>query len=381
VSDALGLRVNRSLDLLASLKQTAAKFAKREDLLSRELSSRRYAANRTSQETLESTESAYAAKITQTDDYFYAQASRIKSIYDKRRARVQRFSSTSLRNLPARGQEVKGRWLGDLQMKNYNAQRRLPLDLAAADADYAGFTSKLEAHWATLLGLERLARKYFRGYWTLGSLLRRKRRADLAADISLSERLEAIRDNLATAEAQLQTFPRFPLARFFSYAPLPLFFVLIFGGAAALAWYLGFAYPSKGFVIVGVSAFVTFGVVWFIHFLGDWKNEIIPIYQAIDALNAGKDPASLGLCREIRPDLDQVSLALPLALTRPFPRRVRFSLKPRLRRRRRHRHVEQHHPAAALDHASRQAQLHHHRPGRSRAKFAGFMHSPITRRA
>ena len=135
MSSALDLRVNRSLELLGSLKQTASKFAQREEQLSRELTSRRYAANRTSQEALEQTESTYATKIAQTEEYFRVEAHRVKSLYEGRRARVQRITAAGLRNLPARGQEVKGKWLGDLQMKNYNAQRRLPLDIAAADAD------------------------------------------------------------------------------------------------------------------------------------------------------------------------------------------------------------------------------------------------------
>ena len=284
------LRVNRSLELLGTLKQTASKFAKREEQLSRDLTSRRYAANRTSQDAIEKTESTYSAKIAQTEEYFRAQAQRIKSIYEGRRARVQRFRAASLRNLPARAQEVKGKWLGDLQMKNYHAQRKLPLDLAAADADYAGFTAKLEDCQTPLLDLERRDRGCFRGYGTLRRMLRRKRDAGLAANTALSDYLDAIHGHLATAEEQLGEFHRFVLPRFFSYAPLPLFFPLIFGGAAALAWYLGstpthvaqanginatgaasawqIGYNPAAFAIAASAAAVLFGVVWFLHHLG-----------------------------------------------------------------------------------------------------------------
>lgn len=296
MSSGLDLRVNRSLELLTSLKQTAAKFAKREEQLSRELSSRRYAATRSGQEAIEKTESTYAAKIAQTEEAFRAEAQRVNSIYEARRARVQRVSATSLRNLPARGQDVKGKWLGDLQMRNYNAQRRLPLDLIAADADYAGFASKLDAYQTTLVGLERLARGYFRGYWTLGSMLRRKRKAEFSPDAALSGLLDQIQGNLETAEKQLYEFQEFALPRFFSYAPLPLFFLLIFGAAAALAWYFGGFIPTHeaaangidatgvastahfGFnpiplAIAGGAAVVLFGVVWVIHHLGLSKSK------------------------------------------------------------------------------------------------------------
>ena len=294
MNSGLDLRVNRSLELLGSLKQTAAKFAKREEQLSRDLTSRRYTANRTSQNAIEKTESGYSAKIAQTEEYFRVEAQRITSIYEGRRARVQRVRATSLRNLPARAQEVKGRWLGDLQMKNYNAQRKLPLDLAAADADYTGFTEKLEAYGTTLLGLEHRARGYFRGYWTLRRMLRRKRDAELAADAALSDHLEEIHGHLGTAEEKLREFHRFPLPRFFSYAPLPLLFLLIFGGAAALA-YFGFTptvvagdngitsagtafawqmrFNPESFAIAGSAAAVLFGVVWFLHYLGLSKSR------------------------------------------------------------------------------------------------------------
>jgi hypothetical protein len=277
VSSGLDLRVNRSLELLGSLKQTAAKFAKREEQLSRELTSRRYAANRASQEAIGNTESTYATKIAQTEEAFRAEAERVKAVYEGRRARVQRASAAALRNLPARGQEVKGRWLGDLQMRNYNAQRRLPLDIAAADADYAGFTTKLDAHATTLLGLLSRARSSFRGYFTLGSMLRRRRRTEFDADAPLSQHLEQIQGHLATAEEQLGEFDRFALPRFFSYAPLPVFFLLIFGAAAALAWYFGgfnathaagTSAVNPPLIIAGIAAVVLFGFVWFVHFLG-----------------------------------------------------------------------------------------------------------------
>ncbi len=290
MNKGLDLRVNRSLELLGSLKQTASKFAKREEQISRELTSRRYAANRTSQDAIEKTESTYSAKIAQTEEYFRAQAQRIRSIYEGRRARVQRVRALMLRNLPARAQEVKGKWLGDLQMRNYHAQRKLSLDLAAADADYAGFASKLEGYRTTLLDLERRARASFRGYWTLRRMLRRRRNPGLDANTPLSDHLEAIHANLKTAEEKLLDFERFALPRFFSYAPLPLFFLLIVGGAAAAVWFLGFnpthvagangvdaagaasawqnAFNPRVCTIAGIAAAILFAVIWLIHYLG-----------------------------------------------------------------------------------------------------------------
>ena len=50
MNSSLDLRVQRSLELLSNLKQTAVRFAKKEDQLAKELTSRRYASNRTTQE-------------------------------------------------------------------------------------------------------------------------------------------------------------------------------------------------------------------------------------------------------------------------------------------------------------------------------------------
>jgi len=298
VNSRIDLRVNRSFELLGNLKQTASKFAKREEQLSRELTSRRYAVNRTSQDAMENTESSYAAEIARTEEHFRTKAQRIKSIYEGRRARVQRVCSTSLRNLPARAQEVKGKWLGDLQMKNYHAQRKLPMDLAAADADYAGFTSKLETYRETLIGLESRAREYFRGYWTLRSRLGRRRKTGLDPNASLNDLLNAIHGNLTTAEQQLPEFHRFVLPRFFSYAPLPLPFVILFGGAAAFAWSTGF--NPKPSVIAGIAAAVVFGIVWFVHYLGLSESKSIAITIA-DALVEAR--RIIDACRAAGPNL------------------------------------------------------------------------------
>ncbi len=269
MSSGPDLRIGRCLELLGRLKQTTAKFAKSEAQLARDFAGRRYAANKTSTEALAETESTYSAHLAQTEDYFRAQDQHVRAVYDARRARVQRLHISILKKLPDRAQEVKRRWLGDLQMKKYEAQRKLPLALEAADAEYLDFTSKLETYRATLAALERRARQSFRGYWTLRRMLPRKRRDAPVA--SAAGHIEEISAHLETAHEKLLEFRRFGLPRFFAALPLWLFFILIFGGAAGLAWYLGFipAQPTNPTALaIAAGAIVLFGLIWLVHFLG-----------------------------------------------------------------------------------------------------------------
>jgi hypothetical protein len=261
----MDLRVNRSLDLLGNLKQTVAKFAKRESQISRELNTRRYTTNQKSQEEMERTDSHYSGQTAETEGFFQSEKDRIKVIYEARNARIQRYSKVTLRNLPTRAQEVKSRWMGDLQMRTFMAQRKLETDTAAADAAYAGFNANLEVYRTNLLFLERRARSYFGGYWTLRRMLRDKSGAAPAAK-TVSDPFQELDRLFATAQEQLGLFLRFLLPRFFRGAPLPVLVLLILAGGGGLAWYLGL--NPTAYAIAGAAAAALIGVVWFIHHLG-----------------------------------------------------------------------------------------------------------------
>jgi len=268
VSSGPDLRINRSLELLDQLKQTAAKFAKREEQLFRDLGGRRYSTTRKSQDAIGHTELSYAGRIAETEEYFSAEAERIKAIYEKRGSRVERYRTAALRSLPRRAQEAKGRWMGDLQMRDFLAQRKLTADTAAADAAYRGFTSQLEAYQSALLDLEQKARGAFRGYGSFRGMLKRK---GTAANGDLSEQFNAVQTHLATAQEQLGAFGRFPVPRLFSYAPLPALFLVIALGSATLAWHLGM--NSTAYAIAGGGGAVLFAVLFVIHQIGAGSSK------------------------------------------------------------------------------------------------------------
>ena len=173
MSSGLDLRVERGLGLLARLRQTAAQFAEKEELLSRDLANRRYAIGHTAEGTVAAAQESHAARLAQADDYCRAEAQRVQAIGGARLKRIDRYGTAHLRRLPDLVQEMKRKWLGDLQMKNYAAERRMAAELAAADADSEGFSAKLEEHWKTLLDLEKRARTDFSGYLSLLGRLRK----------------------------------------------------------------------------------------------------------------------------------------------------------------------------------------------------------------
>jgi Holliday junction resolvasome RuvABC endonuclease subunit len=257
------LRVTRSLELLAGLKQAVAGFAKREEQIARHLSRRRHAAGHTGEAELEAAQANYAAQVAETEKVFGAEVERIKARYEKRRARIQKYRTATLRNLPARAQEAKGKWLAELQMRNYRAQRKLKADLEANDAAFPGFLEGLEEHKKAFIHLSRRVRKSFGAYWTLGSMLKR---GVQPAESNLPP-AEQLRAHFLTAEAELAHFQRFPIPRFFRYAPLPLWFFLIVGVDAGLFFGLKLELDIITYIGAGISV-VVFGVIWAIHHIG-----------------------------------------------------------------------------------------------------------------
>ena len=131
----MDFRVERCLQLFADLKQKAAAFAKREEVLTKELGSRRYAVNKTAQDAMAAKDATHQTHLTQGQAYYDAEAQRIRKIYDARQSRVNQYSTTRLKDLPRLAQELKSKWKGDLQMLNRRAERKKAEAIAEADAD------------------------------------------------------------------------------------------------------------------------------------------------------------------------------------------------------------------------------------------------------
>src|SRR5450432_196047 len=171
------LRINRSLDLLASLKKTAAEFAKKEEQLFRDFRTRRYAATRKHHEAMEKLETEFAAQIGETESHFARENERVEAIYEGRRNWIRRAHNFAIRNLPRRARDAKEKWIGELQMRHFLAERSRTAAFANADVEYAEFTAKLVEQRKTLASLSRRTREFFRGYWTFTRMLSVKKNA------------------------------------------------------------------------------------------------------------------------------------------------------------------------------------------------------------
>ena len=261
----MDLRVERCLQLLGNLKQTAARFAKRENLLNRELGGRRHSITQAAQEAIATKEATHSTQIAQAEAYFREEAQRIRKIYEARQNRTNHYSSTRLRNLPRLAQEMKGEWQGNLQMRNYQAQRKMAADIAAADADYAGFSTKLETHWKNLLSLEKRAGASFRGYLSFLFMMGRKRPLQFTEDSSLTQILKDVDERLEMADRQLYEFENLALPRFFGFALLPILFLLSAGVVGALFWQMGV--NSTTYTAAAITGGI-FAAIWIVHTIG-----------------------------------------------------------------------------------------------------------------
>ncbi len=276
MNNAGDLRVERALNLLGTLKDTATEFAKKEEVLARELSSRRYSVSKSTQEAIAAKDATYKANLAQVNEYFDAEAQRIKGIYNARLERTNRYVTTRIRNLPRLAQELKGKWQGDLQMKNYNAQRKMTADIAAADADYAGFSTKIEAHWKTLVALEKQVKSDFRGYWSLLFLLRKKKPYAYDETASMTQIQQDVSNYLQQVEREIIDFQQLGMPKFFRNLPLIIFFLLMLAAIGGL--YATYGNDFNFYVGAGVAAAV-FGVVWIVHATGLIKSK--PLARSI----------------------------------------------------------------------------------------------------
>ena len=187
---------------------------------------------------------------------------------------MQKYHSAALKNLPRRAQEAKGRWMGDLQMKNFLAQKKMEADLAAASGSFTNFTTKLDVNKDMLKRLETRARKDFAGYCQFTKLLKRK------ATVT-SEQFNDLSAHFAVAGQNLDAFENFPLPRFFGIMQLPVLVIILLALGAGVAFYFGFT--PVGNIIGGVTAVALIGIFSFLHQSAGKKSKPVAT-AAADAL-------------------------------------------------------------------------------------------------
>ena len=123
--------------------------------------------------------------------------------------------------------------MGDLQLKQFQAERKLETDQKAADADLASFKGRLQERTAHFVALRKKALSSFAGYWTFQRALRQPH-ATPAPDAGRDALFEEFGAQLTNAETQFAAFRAEVLPRIFQFAqPVIVIPLLVVAGAVA----------------------------------------------------------------------------------------------------------------------------------------------------
>lgn len=265
----MDLRVSRCLDLLKSLLQTVSEFAKREDQITNDLRARRVASNRRFNEGTEQAEAALAGELGRSGAAFDRRREHIESVHRRRRERIEHYRHVGTRDMTKMAQDARERWLGNLQIKKFSAERSMTDGKRAVDATYAEVTGRLDDQRQAILTLDRAARGAFRGYGSLTKLLRRQRFPDApvasGSDL-LREWSGQIDSHLDHVRESLADFRRLPLPRLFAVLPLVVWISVIMALGAVIAFSLGAGATSVAGAGAGAAVLVL--VVFVLHQAG-----------------------------------------------------------------------------------------------------------------
>ena len=277
MSNTLDLRVTRSLELLGKLTRTVGEYSKKEAQAVRDLRARRAAAQRKHQEAIDKAETRFATLSAEGETYFKQEHERVTAIYQNRRGQIQRGHASAIRQLPKRAHDEKGRWMGELQMKQFRAERKKGADEKQAEASFSEVTAKLEEQKAALGKLERAAQRDFDGYWGFLGMLRREREAAPKLVVASEDRealFEELQGRIHSASEQLQVFRRFQLPRFFHVVQLYILIpVALLAGLA-----LKFAIPGPAGYQAGLGiAFLLLAAILGVYYAGMQQSKAVAI--------------------------------------------------------------------------------------------------------
>ncbi len=270
------LCVNRSLKLLAQLKQTVVDFGKKEEQIVRDLRAKRHALTRKQYDATARMNEKFAAQAGEVESAYQHEERRIHSLHDGRAARIKRMQTTALRTLPRRAQDAKGNWLGSLQMRQINADRSRLAGLETADVTASKFTAKLAEKAEALASLEYCASEFFSGYGAFRNLLTHN--VDSPLEGNLSELYDLLRQHVSTSDEQLVAFRKFPLPRIFATLPLAVILPFIIAGAVIAAFALGI--HSAAGIGIGFGGGVLFLVIFCGLYLAG-RQQAAPTAEAI----------------------------------------------------------------------------------------------------
>ncbi|MEI8108049.1 MAG: hypothetical protein WCI46_09545, partial [Verrucomicrobiota bacterium] len=265
VSNPPDRNVSHALTLASHFQKVTSDFATEEERLLRRFRTDRAAANRTQRELTEAAENRALTHSAQVEADSTAAEERIRAIYEARRERVQKLKINGLRNLPKQAQQAKERWMGDLQMRKFHAERKLATEQTDADKAHAQFSSRLAEIDQRSIALKKRTTQAFSAYRKFQQMLRRSP-APLDPNKNPQSLLIELQTHLATAEEELARFQEFFLPKLFSTLPHALTLPLIVGGGLGLAFYQGPTAQSFATAAAGITLLIA--LIGLAHYLG-----------------------------------------------------------------------------------------------------------------
>ncbi len=267
MSSTSDLRTGRSLELLGQLHRTISEFARQEELLVRDIRTRRHTINRRLQDGTGRIDMRVEDQVAQTETSYLNEKDRINARHEARRVRIQQMQSAALRKLPARARAAKEKWMGDLQMEHFQAERELAAGLQAADQAFAAFGQKLAEQQSAITQLTHRAQALLSGYPSYGRILAEVRPGEAPANdpVDRDALAEAFHRQLAAAGEKLDDFRRHFLASLFRHLPLAALIIAILLGGLAL----GFVGGPGEYAAAGGIAVLLIGALCLIYRVGN----------------------------------------------------------------------------------------------------------------
>jgi hypothetical protein len=257
------LHPTATLGLVATLQKVTGAFARQEESLSREIAARRIAIQRQHRDAISKTEERLAELIETSNAQSQTSRQHIAALYSDRRTRVNRAAATALRKLPLRARQHKERWMGDLQLRQFQSERKLETDQKTADQTLAEFNARLAEAQARVTLLRQRARRAFAGYFSFRRLLR-PRGGTAPMPHSREDALRDLLTLIANAEHEFAQFCQRPLPKFFRTAlPIVVFPLLI-----AVAVVFALVLPAPTSVLAAGALGLIIILLAVLHFMG-----------------------------------------------------------------------------------------------------------------
>lgn len=240
MSDGSKLTVARSLELLGGLQETAHDYARQEDSVIKDLRTRRFHAERGVRVSAEQIETRLAEKIADITEGADSALAKLKTVHDGREKWIQRANITAARTLPKRVEQLRERWLGQLQMRRIKVEKRLQTELAAIGGLSVNENAALAKQKSRIEELTDQAKRLLGGFGSLARLLRLRPASavEVSAD-SCSGLIADVQSHLKHAEEKMAEYRELGLPKVFNILPLGIMILIALVGGVAAALVLG----------------------------------------------------------------------------------------------------------------------------------------------